>query len=289
MSQDPERGGGTPLSATQEDALIALVRRVAGAEILPRFRNLGRGEIDAKTGPEDLVTVADTVAEKALSEGVARILPDAAIVGEEAVSADPGVLDRVSRDGLTVVIDPVDGTWNFANGLAVFGVLLSVLDHGEPVFGLLYDPVMDDWIRTRRGGGTWACRADAEPRRLDLTAGAGAGMGFVPLYMFPEADRSAAAAEMARGRRTTSLRCSCQEYRMVLLGGADYVLSLGLSVWDHAAGVLAVQEAGGAVRLSDGTAYRPQVRRGMLVAACDAATLDDILRRYDFGYPTVTG
>ncbi|MDE2412976.1 MAG: inositol monophosphatase, partial [Sphingomonadales bacterium] len=82
--------------------------------IMPRFQTLQAGEIIDKGGNE-LVTVADREAEVILAEGLARILPEATIVGEEAASADPTLLDRLGDD-LCWIIDPVDGTNNFAAG-----------------------------------------------------------------------------------------------------------------------------------------------------------------------------
>ena len=156
------------LSPDLEEALIALVRRVAKSEILPRFRRLPDSDIRSKSAPDDLVTEADERAEAAMSAAVAQMMPEALVIGEEAVSADPTILAGLAEAERAVIIDPVDGTWNFAKGLATFGVVLAVAERGETVFGLLYDPVMDDWVMANRGGGTWYCRPDAAPRLAPL-------------------------------------------------------------------------------------------------------------------------
>ena len=127
------------LTSEQVDALIQIVRDVAAKEVRPLFRNLDTSDIDSKSAPDDLVTVADRAAELAIAAAVAKLLPDAEIVGEEAVSADAAILDRVGQ-GQVVVIDPIDGTWNFAHGLSTYGVILAVVEDGETVFGMLYDP-----------------------------------------------------------------------------------------------------------------------------------------------------
>jgi len=254
----------------QIDALIETVRQVARAEIVPHFRNLDMGQIDAKSAPDDLVTIADRAAELAIAKAVHNILPEAAIVGEEAVSADKSVLGRVKEPGLVVVIDPIDGTWNYANGIATYGVILSVIEDGETVFGLLYDPSYDDWIMARRAEGAYFCRADGSKRQLQLQAAPDAlsdCFGFVGLYLFNQERQAQIAATLPAFRRTTTLRCSCHEYRLLAQGASQFCLNGMLNVWDHAAGVLIYQEAGGVARLLDGRPYKPAMRKGHLLTA----------------------
>ncbi len=254
----------------QIDALIETVRQVARAEIVPHFRNLELGQIDAKSAPDDLVTIADRAAELAISKAVHSILPEAAIVGEEAVSADKTVLSRVKEPGLVVVIDPIDGTWNYANGIATYGVILSVIKDGETIFGLLYDPSYDDWIMARAGEGAYFCRADGTKRRLQLPAvpdQLSDCFGFVGLYLFNPERQAQIAATLPSFRRTMTLRCSCHEYRLLAQGSSQFCLNGMLNVWDHAAGVLIYQEAGGVARLLDGRSYKPAMKKGHLLTA----------------------
>ena len=254
----------------EADALISAVRTVSAEEILPRFRALDGGEIDTKSNADDLVTIADRRSEEGLTAAVRGIMPSARVVGEEAVSADATVLDQVDGPGTTVVIDPIDGTWNYANGIATYGVILSVIEDGEIVFGLLYDPTCDDWIMARAGEGAWFARDGAAPVRLSASgyaADPADSFGFVSLYLYDGADRERLAGTLPGFRRTMSLRCSCHEYRLQVQGRSDFSLSAMLNVWDHAAGVLALREAGGVARLLDGREYRPEMREGRLLTA----------------------
>lgn len=253
-----------PLEPEIEDALIALVRRVAKAEIMPRFRRLPEGSVQSKSAPDDLVTEADLGAEAAFAEGVRAILPDALMLGEEAIAAHPAILDGLAGADRAVILDPVDGTWNFAKGLTTFGVILAIAEKGETVFGLLYDPVMDDWVRTSRGRGTWFERPDGERRRLSIGGEASIpdAVGFVPLFLYPLEVWQKLAGAIPGFRRIWSVRCSCHEYRLMAQGHADFCLSGSLNPWDHAAGALAVEEAGGAVGLLDGRAYSAGVTEG---------------------------
>ncbi len=143
------------LSKAQADAIISVVRAVARAEILPLFRGLEGTKIEAKSAADDLVTVADKAAERALSDAFREILPDARVIGEEAVAEDASLLDQIGQPGQTVIIDPIDGTWNYANDVASFGVIIAVVEDRRTVFGLLYDPSHDDWIMAHEGQGAW--------------------------------------------------------------------------------------------------------------------------------------
>ena len=257
-----------PLTDAQSDALVEALRLTAREEIVPRFRDLAQGEIAAKAAFDDLVTVADRAAEAAMTRRFEAILPGDAVIGEEAVSEAAASLDAVGR-GRCVVIDPIDGTWNFAHGIASYGVLVAVIEDGATVWGCLYDPSFDDWILARRGGGAWFHRG-GRARRLAVSqadAPFEALRGNVSLYTLPAAVRPALAATLPRFRRSSSLGASVHEYRVMCLGGSDFELNGGLNVWDHAAGVLALREAGGVARLLDGRDYAPTMRAGRLLTA----------------------
>ena len=133
------------VTPAQRSQIINIVRRAARAEILPRFRRLSDGDIRTKSAADDLVTDADTRAEAMITRALQIAFPSALVIGEEAVAEKPELLDGIADAQLAFVIDPVDGTWNFAHGLAVFGVIVAATRFGKPVFGLIYDPVADDW------------------------------------------------------------------------------------------------------------------------------------------------
>ncbi|HPE60275.1 MAG TPA: inositol monophosphatase family protein [Thiolinea sp.] len=274
------------LDSVRERALIEQVRMTARHEIMPRFRRLSETAVKEKLSQQDLVTEADLASEAAISAGVREILPQAAMIGEEAVAADPALLEQITTAEMAVILDPIDGTWNYAKGLSLFGVILAVTIRGETVFGLLYDPVVDDWVLARKGGGSWFCQPGAEPRRLQFGADQRAlnqRDGVFSPYHFPMAQRPQLALGMLEFGRSYALRCSCHEYRMIAQGVFDFSLSLGLEAaeiginpWDHAAGALVVAEAGGAVGLLEGGDYAPTVLQGRLINACSAQCLDQV-------------
>lgn len=264
-----------PLSIAQRTSIMNLVRRAARAEILPRFRALAADEIDQKTGPQDLVTEADRAAERMIARGLLGMFPNALIVGEEDVAKNPDVVDKIAAAEMAFTIDPVDGTWNFAHGLTTFGVILSITRYGTPVFGLLYDPVMDDSIVADDIGPAQMLRPRKAPQMLSVSRGGPieALSGYVGLHYLPQDKLAAMAATFPRFTRATSLRCACHEFRMLAQGHVDFTFCTGLTPWDHAAGVLIVQRAGGHVAMLDGSVYRADApRSGYLLAASDTAT-----------------
>jgi fructose-1,6-bisphosphatase/inositol monophosphatase family enzyme len=261
------------LTTGQMDDMIDAVRDTGRREIMPHFRNLEPDAISTKVDAKDLVTDADRAAELAIARAVAKILPHAVVVGEEAVADRPEVQDLIATADTTVIVDPIDGTSNFVSGLAVFGTILAVVEKGETIFGLLYDPVLDDWIFGTRGGGAYFTSDTvsarhvkvSEPRKLDATR------GFLPLDNYAASDRASAMHAFAPVYQMNAIRCSCQEYRLLASGQADFLLSASLNPWDHAAGLLILDEAGGWAKVNGDTDYAPTLRHGKAIAAsCQA-------------------
>jgi fructose-1,6-bisphosphatase/inositol monophosphatase family enzyme len=233
-------------------AVAALMRDAAIAEILPRFRTLGAGDIREK-GPGQLVTDADVLAEVMLARTLTALLP-AAVVGEEAVAVDPGRLDALARPGPVWVIDPVDGTANFAKGDPRFAVIVALVVDGITAMGWIHDPLADHTVFAAAGGGAWC-----GDTRLGV-------LPEVPLAeMAGSAGRKAALAAgvASLGRRGSA----AHDYLDLVEGRLHFAHFRKLMPWDHAAGVLIHAEAGGRGALLDGSPYRPAAGDGALLLA----------------------
>lgn len=260
------------MKAISDELLVALMgdmREVAQAEIMPRFRAISADTIRAKTMADDIVTDADIGAERMLSERLTERLPQIAIVGEEAVSGDASILKRLANAEFAAVVDPVDGTWHFAHGTPMFGSILAIVSGGETIAGLIYYPVLGDFLVARRGDGAWHVAADGTRTRLSVAASTPIEEmhGFIPLHMFEPALRKELAPRVLRFLRTTTWRCSAWEYRMLITGAMAFCLNESLKPWDHAAGVLIHSEAGGYAATLAGDTYRPTMVEGYLLAA----------------------
>lgn len=263
----------TKLTSADFDWLTNLLSEVAAVEIMPRFRNLGSGSVQHKTSAADLVTEADVGAERAITASLRARFPGAVVIGEEAVSETPALLDGWSRtDELAFVIDPVDGTFNFATGVAAFGVMLAVVKDGETIAGIIHDPVGKDWIMAEKSAGARLMRADGHSVPLAVSSPVGSigdMIGAASWQQMPEPDRSIMARNQGKCLGNVGYRCAAQEYRLVAAGHIHFALYNKLMPWDHLAGALIVEEAGGHVRRFDGSAYRPVHLYGGLLATTD--------------------
>jgi len=241
--------------AVDVERVAGILREVAAAEILPRFRNLTAGQIREKQ-PGQLVTEADIEAERVLTNRLAEILPGSACVGEEAVAVNPALLTLLDQPGAVWVIDPVDGTSNFAQGLSRFAVILALVVDGITRIGWIYDPVSDRMTMAERGSGAWQ-----SGQRLSVLPGG-------PLDTLTGSVKRSArlAGRVAKVGRKGS---AAHDYLDLVSGILHFAHFHRLMPWDHAAGVLIHAEAGGYGRLIDGNPYRPRLDHGGLLLAPD--------------------
>jgi fructose-1,6-bisphosphatase/inositol monophosphatase family enzyme len=247
------------------DQVGDLIREVATTIVLPRFRHLAAGEVHQKA-PGDVVTIADQESERALTAGLTRLLPGSEVVGEEAVAADPDVLRRVDDRGAVWIVDPVDGTNNFAAGKTPFAVMVALLRAGEPAASWILDVVADRMAIAEAGSGAYIEGVRVKTRTDD--PGPAAMRGTLARHYFPaglRAQVNAHADEFAGV--TNGHHCAGYEYPSVATDEQQFAMFWRILPWDHVPGALFVREAGGVVRHIDGSGYRPtDSDRGLLIA-----------------------
>ncbi len=249
--------------------VAGIIREVATAEILPRFRNLEAHKILEK-GPNNLVTEADIKAELALGRRLLDLLPGSVVVGEEAVFTDHRVLEALAGDAPAWVLDPVDGTANFARGVAVFGVIVALVQNGRTLAGWIHDPVADLTATVETGQGAWI-----GDRRLKARAG-------VPISDMAGSlgYRRSKKLESNVGRLVRQ-GAIAHDYLGLARGDIHFAYYRKLMPWDHAAGVLMFQEAGGFARLIDGSPYRPMPGQAGILLAPDETCWRELRRHID--------
>ena len=254
--------------------LAALLRDTARAEILPRFRRLEAGDVRSKTGPLDLVTEADEAAERAISAALRRRFPGCVVVGEEATAADPALLGGLAGADLAFVVDPVDGTSNFAAGLPLFATMAAAIVRGEVVGSVIHDPMGDDSALALRGEGAWTEAPDGRRRDLHVAAPVPLGQmaGTASWRYLPEPLRSRVCANLPAVAASWDYRCAGHEYRLLAGGHCNFLFFNRLLPWDHAPGWLLHREAGGYSARLDGSEYSPLVTTGGLICTSDAAS-----------------
>jgi fructose-1,6-bisphosphatase/inositol monophosphatase family enzyme len=233
------------MSARPDPRLVAeIIREAAQAEILPRFGHLAAGDIREKK-PGQLVTDADVAAERMLSRRLTEMLPGSLVVGEEAVDGDPDLLHRLEGSEAVWVIDPVDGTANFAKGNPRFAVIIALVVDGVTRMGWIYDPMAERMVIAELGGGAWL---NGQQRLSVLPAGPLASLrGSVKR----SGKMKGLVAEV--GRKGSA----AHDYIDLVTDRLHFAHFKTLMPWDHAAGVLIHAEAGGFARLLNDKPYRP--------------------------------
>jgi myo-inositol-1(or 4)-monophosphatase len=201
----------------------------------------GPREVRSKRGPNDLVTEMDRRAEALVVETIGASFPDHAILAEER-GAIPGTSAH------RWIIDPLDGTTNYAHGFPVYCVSIALEIEGSVVLGVVYDPNRDECFVAERGRGATVngapLRVSATTRLCDSLVSTGYQ------YDIRRPERNNLAEHAALLRRSHSVReigSAVVNQAAVAGGRLDAFWELSLGAWDVAAGALLVQEAGGTV------------------------------------------
>lgn len=240
-----------------------LIREVATAEVLARFRSLKAGEVDEK-GPGDLVTIADRECERILGHRLAEIR-DIPILGEEAVSADPTSLAATASSPACWTVDPVDGTANFVSGSKDFAVMVAYVEAGVSKAAWIWHPVDDIMYTARAGMGAW--RND---QPLAVSPADDPSAGIVKTRWIPEPVRTGVQTAIADWSLTADRGCAGVEYSLLAEGRLGFLIYHRTMPWDHAPGTLVATEAGLRAGRLDGSPYRiDDDRQGLLTARHD--------------------
>ncbi|MGP9017496.1 inositol monophosphatase family protein [Streptomyces sp. BR1] len=251
------------------------VRKAAAVEIMPRFRQLAAHEVLEKSGPHDLVTVADRRAEEFLTQALPALLPGSVVVGEEAVAADPSSYDALGGDAPVWIVDPVDGTRQFVRGEEGFCTLVALAHHGEVLASWTYAAALDLMAVAIKGRGA-TCNG------VPIRSGApepGAVLEVAtshPDYTTDDQKRALLGLRVA-GVDPRPCGSAGLEYLAVARGELDAVAFSWELAWDHAAGLLLVAEAGGANVTVAGEPFRITGGNALpFTAARDAATAERV-------------
>ncbi len=231
------------------EQLCDIVATVAAEELLPRFRHVER----CFKSDGSIVTEADLAMQQGLKEALQERWPEIALLGEEMTPLEQQTLLEGSSPGLWV-LDPLDGTSNFATGVPYFSVSLALLIEGGPVLGVVYDTVRDECFSAISGGGS---RLNGEPIQ--------------PVTSAPPLEQSTALIDFKR--LSSELAChlaakppysSQRSFGSVALdwcylacGRGHLYLHGRQKLWDYAAGWLVASEAGVSSSTLEGEAFWP--------------------------------
>ncbi|MDT0482940.1 MULTISPECIES: inositol monophosphatase family protein [Streptomyces] len=253
------------------DDVEEAVRKAAAAEVMPRFRRLAAHEVDQKAGPHDLVTDADRLAERYLTEALGALLPGSVVVGEEAVHANPASYEALQGDTPVWIVDPVDGTRQFVHGDPGFCMLVALAKSGVLLASWTYAPARDQLATAIRGRGAFLdgerLYAGVPDPGRDLQVATSH-----PDYTTDEQKRGLLGL-WTDGVTPRACGSAGLEYLAVARGESDAVAFSWEAAWDHAAGLLLVEEAGGTHLTLTGEPFRIKGGNTLpFTAARDAAT-----------------
>jgi myo-inositol-1(or 4)-monophosphatase len=258
--------GGKQFMWQKEREAASEASRKAGDILKARFGSIRHIR---KKGTIDLVTDADLQAEKTILQTIRRYFPDDHIIAEESGSQG-GSHER------TWIVDPLDGTTNFAHGFPFFAVSIAFQEENETVLGMVYNPYLDECFEAAKASGA---RFNGRPITVTDTAEIGdclLATGF-PYDIQENAgnvlDLFGRFVTRAQGVRRPG--SAALDLCYVACGRFDGFWEKDLQPWDTAAGALIVQEAGGMLATYQGNPYTPYEKS--LVAA-NSALLQKMLR-----------
>ena len=245
----------------------ALLKEVAAQAILPRYRALHSDQIQEKE-PGDYVTAADLASEAMLKKGLTALLPGSQVVGEEEISANPGLLDDLDDESPIWVIDPLDGTINFVNGVRGFAIQLALVENNVTTMAWIHDPESGRTAWAEKGKGAVV---DGEPlviRPSEKMKGVLYASKFAPPEIAEQVDKTRHQVD-----EETPMYCSAWEYMRLCFNEMNFCLFTRLMPWDHAPGSLIYTEAGGISRCIDGEVYKAadMEKKGLLLAPDEAS------------------
>ena len=219
---------------------IAKAAAVAGGEVLAGY--FRQGVVMRTKQACDFVSDADVEAERAIADVISKAFPHHAILGEEERKAD------ISAEHLWV-IDPLDGTTNFAHDIPHFAVSIAYYYRGEPIVGVVYNPARTDWFHATKGGGAYSGET-----RLSVASHTSLSQSLVGVGFY--VDRTAMLEPTLASIRdlfAEQIHCirrfgsAALDLAHVATGLYGAYFEYQLSPWDFAAGRLIVEEAGGRV------------------------------------------
>jgi histidinol phosphatase-like enzyme (inositol monophosphatase family) len=219
--------------------LAVQAAREAGDITLGYFRREDL-QVDRK-GDDSPVTVADRQAEEHLRRRIAEAFPDDGILGEE-------LPEKPGTSGYQWILDPIDGTKSFIHGVPLYGTLIGVEHQGQSVLGVIRIPGTDECVYAATGQGAWYVAGQTAPRpaRVSQCPRLAEGLFLTSeVLSFDETGRRYVYDRLQAAARLTRTWGDCYGYLMVATGRAELMLDPVMCVWDAAALLPVMEEAGG--------------------------------------------
>lgn len=187
------------------------------------------------------VTIADRESETLLRERITERYPDDAILGEEFD-------DKPGTSGYRWIIDPIDGTISFVQGVPLYGTMLACLHDNEPIIGVIHMPALDETVYAANALGCWHQRGQQAPVRAALSTTASPSEAIInstSLSYFTTPQLRGLYDQLDEICRCSRGWSDCYAWVLLATGRVDAVIEPDLKLWDFAAAIPIVQESGG--------------------------------------------
>ncbi|MTI10058.1 inositol monophosphatase family protein [Curvivirga aplysinae] len=259
------------------DRLGPHLRQLAEEIMLPKFKTLSDEEKRQKT-PGDYVTVVDIEMEKRLDALLPKLVEGSVVIGEEAVSTNPKLLKEAYKEDLVWLVDPLDGTNNFANGDENFCVMVALHYKGEAVISCIYDPLKKKTVTAEKGQGAYR-----ESHKLTCNPNVSFDQmtGQINFRIIQDVSHREYLKKdsQKRFKNVKRLGCAGQDFIMHTEDVRHFSLYSRLAPWDFAAGGLILKEAGGKLaKIDDSEMHAFEYAHGLLTSVHENNWVD--LRNY---------
>jgi fructose-1,6-bisphosphatase/inositol monophosphatase family enzyme len=269
-------------------AVERIIRDVGRSEIMPRFGKLKFEDIERKPD-NSFVTIADKNAERALIALLTAYWPGSVVVGEEGFEEDPGILSHLSGTDYVWVVDPIDGTSNYKNGIAEFASMVALVYKRKTIAAWICDPSSGDTLMAEEGSGVWLHRDEAGGRATHRMRLAGqdptfARIGIIGSRLKKFLHRKEASSLFEELPVLQAGSAAAFDYGRLFVGDAVYadskadraafLLYRNSKPWDHLPGLFLLTEAKGYAADLGGYPYNLGENDGLLVAPDKASWLE---------------
>ncbi|GAX19335.1 myo-inositol-1(or 4)-monophosphatase [Fistulifera solaris] len=241
-------------------------------------------DFKVKTTIKDIVTQYDSQAQHAVEDIIRKSFPEHSFLGEEnvapgAAASEQALVDALQEtpSGFVWICDPIDGTANFAAGLPLCGVTVSVIFKGDPIVGVIYDPNSDEMFSAIRGHGAYlnnniplvVAKTTTDIKDAIINAGCPSDPNAFAVSM------KGVLALNSKCRGLRMIACSALTTAWIAAGRMTAHFGYDLSSWDLVAGALIIHEAGGRVTDLDGSPYKVTTRN---MLCSNGAIHDQVLK-----------
>ncbi len=279
------------LSAPESEILRIgqLAARQAGDIMLAGSKEFNIDNLQQKAGDRDVLTEYDTRAQNKIKEIILNAFPSHQFLGEEDVApgrdaAADAISKNVTASNLWIV-DPIDGTTNFAHSMPLSGVIIAYAEAGIITLGIIYDPFHDEMFVAFKGKGAYCNNLPITVDKAKTISSSVLGTGSPPNIDSLNGCLRAQQVLSDKCRTIRILGAACLNVAWTANGRMSAYFETDMNVWDVAAGALLITEAGGKVTDIDGNPYTLSTRSFVSSNGLIHEELLKYLREADFRMP----